>query len=253
MLSYDRYLDAILHSTADLADSAAAADPAGPVPTCPEWSVADLVGHVGRVQRFAATVVERQATEAVPFDAVEDATLPADVAAWGGWLNGGAHRLVTAVREAGPDAPVWAFVGPRTATFWARRMAHETAVHAADARYAAGRNVSMPADLSADGISEGLDLVTLMGGSRPELRGTGETLHFHATDGWLGRDGEWLVRRTPEGVEWEHAHAKADVAVRGNAADLLLLLTRRITPDSPGIQVLGDGALFDHWFAATAF
>jgi uncharacterized protein (TIGR03083 family) len=248
MLTSERYLDSILHTTADLADLVEDTAPDQPVPTCPEWTFADLVAHVGHTHRRVATLVERRAIEPVSADSQGEEGQPSAA-----WLNSGAQRLVTALRSADLDTPVWTFLGERPAAFWARRMAHETSIHDADGRYTAGRSVSMPADLSADGISEGLDLVAFAAQRRPELRGDGETLHFHSADGWLGRDGEWFVRRTPAGIEWEHGHQKGDVAVRGNAADLFLLLTRRITPDSAEIQVLGDRALFDHWYANTAF
>ena len=80
------------------------------------------------------------------------------------------------------------------------------------------------------------------------LRGDGETLHFHATD---VDSGEWLATRTPEGVTWEDGHAKADVAVRGPAADLLLVLNRRWSPAR--VEVLGDAALLDHWIEHSKF
>jgi hypothetical protein len=83
-----------------------------------------------------------------------------------------------------------------------------------------------------------------------DLRGDGQTLHLHATDGGLGADGEWFVRRTPSGVVWEHGHRKADVAVRGPALQLLLVLNRRGTG---GVSVLGDERLFTHWLEHSVF
>ncbi|MEV4257226.1 hypothetical protein AB0J52_29065, partial [Spirillospora sp. NPDC049652] len=41
--------------------------------------------------------------------------------------------------------------------------------------------------------------------------------------------------------------------VRGPAADLFLLLSRRITADDPRVKVVGDRALLDHWTSLTAF
>ena len=49
------------------------------------------------------------------------------------------------------------------------------------------------------------------------------------------------------------ATAKADVAVRGPAASLLLVLTRRLPPSAPGIEVLGEQALLTHWLEHTPF
>jgi hypothetical protein len=86
-----------------------------------------------------------------------------------------------------------------------------------------------------------------------ELGGDGQTLHFHATDPGLSKTGEWLVTRTPSGLTVEPGHVKADVAVRGPAGRLLLLLTRRIPADDPALEVLGEQALLTHWLAHTPF
>ena len=86
-----------------------------------------------------------------------------------------------------------------------------------------------------------------------ELPGDDQSLHFHATDPGLAGTGEWLVTRTPSGVTVQHGHGKADVAVRGPAASLLLVLTRRLPSADPGIEILGDQALFTHWLEHTPF
>ena len=83
------------------------------------------------------------------------------------------------------------------------------------------------------------------------LRGNGQTLHFHATDDALGDAGEWRVTRPAGGVIWQHAHGQSDVAVRGPAADLLLVLNRRWSPTR--LEVLGDAALFEHWLENSKF
>lgn len=76
------------------------------------------------------------------------------------------------------------------------------------------------------------------------MAGDGQTLHFHTTDA----DGEWLARREPDQVVLEHTHAKADVAVRGSAAELLLVISRRRPlAEAPALEVHGDRALFEHW------
>ncbi|MCW2568164.1 MAG: hypothetical protein JWN54_2261 [Mycobacterium sp.] len=253
-LTPDRYYGGIAQATSEFADLIPDTDPARPVPTCPEWTFADLVAHLGRGHRWIAAMVERRTPQQLPVEAVDDRTPPEDPAKQAGWIRDGAMLAVRALQEAGPDAPMWTFTPDRRAGFWLRRLAHETSAHGVDAALTAGKRVSLPADLSADGVSEVLDLLTyLVGSGRGELRGNGESLHFHSTDGWLGRDGEWFVRRTPDGIEWEHGHGKADVAVRGNAADLFLLLSRRAPRDSGAVEVLGERAVLDHWLDNSAF
>ena len=136
--------------------------------------------------------------------------------------------------------------------FWLRRITHDTLVHRLDAELAVGRTVSLAPDLAADGVSDLLDMFSILPRiddfpALAELRGNGQTLHFHATDPGLGVAGEWLAHRTPSGVEWEHRHARGDAALRGRALDLLLVLSRRAPLDSSRVEALGDAQLLAHW------
>jgi uncharacterized protein (TIGR03083 family) len=253
-LTSDRYYGGIAQAASEFADLIAGTDPGRQVPTCPEWTFAELVAHVGRGHRWVAAMVDLGTPQPLPYESVDDATPPDDPAKQAHWLRDGAMLLVGALQKAGPDAAVWTFTPDQRAGFWARRAAHETVAHGVDAALTAGSRVSLPADLSADGVSEGLDLLAFsVAAGHRDLRGNGETLHFHSTDGWLGRDGEWLVRRTPAGIEWEHGHGKADVAVRADAADLFLLLSRRAPRDSGDVEVLGARAVLDDWLDNSAF
>lgn len=239
-----------------------------PVPACPDWTFKQLATHVGRGHRWAAQIVTTRSAEAIPTREVPEGKFPDDPAVQADWVNGGASRVIDAVREAGA-APVWTLGGVRPAAWWARRRAHEVAVHLADALLALGEDVAVgagtsyrSADLAADGVDEWLGLVAAgTGGTADEMRSraaergagqtTGQTLHFHATDDGLDGAGEWLVRRAPSGITVEPGHAKADVAVRGPAATLLLVLLRRLPPEN--VEVLGDRELFAHWLESTRF
>jgi uncharacterized protein (TIGR03083 family) len=246
-LGYDRYYAEIEAQTALIAAALPDVDPAAPVPTCPEWTYEYLIRHVGRAHRWAAVMVERRTAVPVPQKETPDRELPDGPAAQADWLVAGAARLAAAVREAGPDTPVWSWSRHHGAGMWIRRMVHETVVHRADVDLGVGRRYEVDADLAVDGITELLELLPepSLIEYRPvlgELRGDGQTLHFHATD---EPSGEWLVRRTPDGVTFEPGHGRGDVAVRGTARDLLLVLYGRIPPDR--VEVLGDADLFAHW------
>jgi len=156
------------------------------------------------------------------------------------------------VREAGSE-PVWTFSGPQPASFWARRMAHETAVHRADAEIAVGREPEFEPDLAVDAIDEWLGYMSGIGASDSRVAALpdGAVMHVHVTD--EGVDGEWLVRRDGDSVTVEPGHGKGDVAVRGPAGRLLLVLLRRLPPDDPQVEVLGDAALLTGWLAETPF
>lgn len=253
LIDTDRLLAEVSSSTATLADITSGADLTTRVPTCPDWTLRQLITHTGRGQRWAAAIVATRSPEPIPFREVPDGRLPDDPAEHQGWLASGASRLAEAVRSAGPS-PVWTHLGMGPASYWARRMAHETAVHRADGQIAVGERPEIDPVIAADGIDEWLTLLSAGGDSAPDERPAlpdGAVLHFHVTDD--GLDGEWLIRGRPGGITVETGHGKGDAAVRGPASALLLVLLRRLPLDDPAVQVIGNRALLDAWLAATAF
>jgi uncharacterized protein (TIGR03083 family) len=256
-LHHDRYLDAVTTESALFVEALSGADLTLRVPTCPDWTLHELAQHVGQTHRMATGLVTQRAT-APPDSSTPRPTAPEDNDGLCAWLAAGAGELVDSIRVAGPEGPVWTFAGDQNAGFWARRMAHETTVHRADAELALGRTYTLDADLAADAISEWLSSVCSPQALRyrpelTELRGEGQVLHLHATDPGLGEAGEWVVRRTPSGPVWEPGHKKGDVAVRGAVVDLLLVLMRRVRPGDAPITVLGEADLLDHWLERTRF
>jgi uncharacterized protein (TIGR03083 family) len=249
MLTYERLTTAIRDEAGAFVDTVAGVDLAATVPTCPEWTVRELVHHVGRAFYWSAANVTSGADTMVPFDDVTDGVLPADHHA--DWLRSGAERLVTAVTEVGPETSVWSWAQDKRSIFWLRRITHETVVHRADAAAAAGRDFDVPLDVAVDAVTEWLEILTQPAAIMfaPGLGGTGQTLHFHATDVTDG--GEWLIRRTPDGPTLAYEHVKADVAVRAPAGDLLLALTGRKPLDA--VEVIGDTELLAHWREHTKF
>ena len=125
-LGEDRYDAALEAETARFAEAVHDADPARPVPTCPEWTLAQLTGHVGQAQRWVTVVLERRAP--VP-NAQVPVRVPQDPDERSAWLVAGARRLGQAVREVGPQTEVWSWSQDHTAGFWLRRTTHDTLVH----------------------------------------------------------------------------------------------------------------------------
>jgi uncharacterized protein (TIGR03083 family) len=256
-ISADRWYAEIESSTDTLAGLVDGADLTRPVPTCPDWTLRQLATHVGRGHRWAAEIASTRSPKMIPFREVPDGRIPDDPAQHAPWLRAGAARVVKAVQEAGSDR-VWTFNALRPASFWARRMAHETAVHRADAELAGGREAAIAPDLAADGIDEWLGFLSgaLPGAEDPRLAALpeGAVLHVHATgEGLEGDTGEWLVSREGAQVIVRHGHGKGDMALRGPAGRLWLVLVRRLPPDDPEVQVLGNPALLDAWLSATPF
>jgi uncharacterized protein (TIGR03083 family) len=236
------YADAVRAETAALATTAEAAGFAAAVPSCPEWTVSDLLAHIGRVQNWAVSVIERRATEPLRFRDLEKP--PEDDAGRLAYVRAVGPRLADALAAIEPGTPIWTFAtegpGAGTAGFWQRRQAHEVAVHRYDAQLAAGTPEPVDGDRAADGIDE---LLTVMGprAFAGGLEGPPATLHLHCTD----RDGEWLVRFGDGGYEVERAHAKGDVAVRGSASDLFLFAANRRGVDD--LEIFGDDSVLVRW------
>jgi uncharacterized protein (TIGR03083 family) len=232
---------AVLHdeSTALLA-AVRGADPQARVPGCPDWTVADLVWHVGEVHDFWGWIVRERATD--PYRYVEpqrpDGRLPADeaLAALCTFASERAAELHRVLSETEPATAVWSWAPQHDVAWVRRRMAHETAVHRLDAEHAAGRDHRMAPELAADGIDEFLEYFFPL--AAPDAAVLAGSVHLHCTDA----DGEWTVR--PVGANG-HAvardHAKADAALRGEAHDLLMVLWRRSPLDA--VTVFGDADL----------
>src|SRR5260370_5733660 len=216
----DRFIAELRGCPADLA-RIPDGDVERPVPTCPGWTFRQLATHLGRGHRWAAQTVATRAATPIPMREVADGKLPQDPAQHAPWLNAGADRVIEAVTAAGSDL-VWTLAGIGPASFWARRRAHEAAVHLADAQLATGRDVDLAPEVAADGVDEWLARIAAdtggttdpARGPTQDLRGDGQSLHFHATDPGLSGTGEWLVTRTPSGVTVARGHGVADVAGR---------------------------------------
>ena len=234
-MEHSEHIDVIRDESRALVAAAESAGLDARVPSCPDWAVADLLGHLGTVQRWAAGIVESRATEA-RFPA--DVGKPTDPAALPEWVRAGSAHLVDVLTDTPPEADLWTFAGPGVAAFWSRRQAQEVALHRVDADLAGGTPTPLAAALARDGIDEFFDVIAPLR-LRERLVGNGETVHLHCTDG----EGEWLVRLTPDGAEVERAHAKGDVAARGTASDLLLVLRGRRGTDA--VEVFGDAAVLD--------
>lgn len=233
----ERYV-ALVRAEADALLAAANGQLDEDVPTCPGWSVERLVGHVGRVYRWTAGWVTTGGNTDVEKAPAGEAVLD--------WTATGRDQVISSLLEADLSAAVSTWAGEQPAIFWPRRMAVETALHRWDAETAVGKPPeAIAASLAVDGIDETLDVIV------PERRAdniesldlTGSSMHLHATD----TPGEWLVTllAPPRVIEVARIHAKGDVAVRGTASDLLLLLWNRVP--HADLKVFGDSSLLDRW------
>ncbi|MFB7913166.1 maleylpyruvate isomerase family mycothiol-dependent enzyme [Streptomyces sp. NPDC056061] len=254
-LAHDLYCDEIITRTDALRDVLRGADLGATVPTCPDWTLRDLAGHVGGAHRWVGEIVRTRAAEAVrPEDVPHVRPGGDDPAVLDAWLAEGAAGTVEALRAAGEDLKVWSWAWEHSTGFWARRMAHETIVHQADAALTVRAGYEVAPELAADTIDEWLEIVSFVQAAGNEkaarLTGPGRSIHLHATD---APDAEWLIELGEDGFAWRRAHGKASVALRGPLTDLMLVFNRRLPADSDRVEVLGDAELLDFWLEHTTF
>lgn len=240
-----------------LAEAARAAGFGAPVPACPGWRVRDLLKHIGYVHRWAAMYVaegrrtwaDRFSEEDILRQQLPDESLLA-------WFREGHTRLVGTLREADPGLACWSFLdAPSPLAFWARRQAHETAIHRVDAQQAAagasaaalqGRSSARPdpgeapafgPGFAADGVDELLMGFLAREARRGSWSGPDGSLAFHADDGDSGR-AHWRLECRDGKLAVARDDGPADVEVTAPAGEVYLLLWNRRPAD--GLACAGD-------------
>ena len=232
-----------------LLDAARASGLDACVPTCPGWRVRDLLAHVHYVHRWATAYVAGALTEMVPEPDETEllAGAPPDHALLAS-VEEGHLALVRALAGAPADVRCWTFLpAPSPLAMWARRQAHETAIHRVDAELAAGRSpAAFDPGFAADGVDE--LLFGFLGRAQPpaeeeeeEEEGVLGTIGLEASD----RPERWNLRLMTDRVETTHAITGCELQVRATAADIYLLLWNRPPLSEPDITGAVD--LLDAW------
>jgi uncharacterized protein (TIGR03083 family) len=240
------HIDALRDQGHKLADAAGRAGLDAAVSPCPPWRVKDLLRHTGYIHRWAA----RHVTECP--DTVLNGP-PEDEILRGGapdpdllaWFRAGHAALVETLSTADPGLRCATFMdAPSPLAFWARRQAHETAIHRADADHACGALPAYPAQFAADGIDE-----LIMGfGQRRKYRPSAEHV------------GSMQVRTTDTGDAWhvgvedgriqarmQTAEDPAECVVSGPASGLYLFLWNRSDAALADVTISGDPGFLNSW------
>ena len=220
------------------------------VPTCPEWTLVDLVHHLveGR-HRWAATVA------AGPADAPAVVSAPATPREREGvpaWFAASVRELADALRAAGPDRGCWTWwdtsQSPRTSGAVARHQLQQLAVHTYDAQVAAGAPQPLPREVALDGVDEFLTTCCATTAPWPHKPAV---VDYHAAEGrawrvWLSADGA-RTARLPHDAAAGKGRETADVTAWGTAHELVLFFYGRIPTES--LRSEGDRGIFDQLFA----
>lgn len=210
------------------------------VPSCPDWDVAELVAHQGRVYGWVTGIVKAggERPDGRGPEAPEDRSERLD------WFRSQHAGMLDELRSRDPSDPAWTFNpdGPHEVGWWVRRQALESAVHRFDAQLATGTTTPVDPQLALEGVEEYLTLFVPMVLSGRPVDGLGGTFHVHATDA----DGEWYLDLDSKEPA-KHEHAKADTAVRGPISGLYLWLWNRQTPEEAGLEIFGNRSVVEAW------
>ena len=210
------------------------------VPSCPGWTMSDLVWHLGEVEAFWAEIVSRGLTD------WRDVVEPPRVAdsALIDWFRATGTALADLLEQADPRVGVWSSSPQTDVAFVQRRMAHEAALHTWDAVAAAGPTEPLDADLAVDGIGEFVDL-HMPAGVRDTADAGPFSVALRATD----RPARWWLEVRGGDLSTSRSELVADAVVSATASDLLLVLWRRIAATE--VSVEGEPTALDRLVART--
>jgi uncharacterized protein (TIGR03083 family) len=238
------YLRHIRDESARFGEVLRAVDPAARVPSCPDWSAADLLWHLTKVQQFWATIV-RDRLDAPPADEPERPVGHAELLAA---FDAAGAALVGALADTGDDVAVWTWSDDRTAGFVRRRQAHEALIHRLDAELAADAVTDFDPELAADGVDEALR-VMFSGPSWGTFRADGPTGRLEVAGGhgaWTFRTGTFTGTAPESGTTYTDEPAvemlgddvAATFTISGSARDLDAFLWNR--PTVSELQIDGE-------------
>lgn len=248
-MDVETHIEAIHREGQQLAAAASRAEMDAPIPWCPGWDTRALLRHLSEIHLWAASHVARRAVrEGVSELADLEAAWP-DLANF--WPDDEAlidyylatnANLVTELESAPSDLAMWTFLpAPTPRQMWARRQAHETAIHRFDAESATMSVSGFDPAFASDGIDEILTAMAPRNDGLPlESR---VTMAIRPTD----VPERWRVALGPEGIETVRADGPGDLVLTGLASDIYLAVWNR--GDDTAIGLTGDHSVLDTWRA----
>lgn len=201
----------------------------------------DLLQHMGDVHRWAAAHITQRRALGIRDVAGVAGPLPDDLGLLD-WYREGHAALVRTLESAAPDLACWTFLpAPSPLAFWARRQAHETAIHRADAESPSGRFTPFEPEFAVDGVDE-LVRGFLVRADGDPLGEPTWMLRVRATD--TGH--EWLARVGDQALDVLADEGEpAECTIAAKASDLHLFLWNRLPAERMNVE--GDASLLDRW------
>jgi uncharacterized protein (TIGR03083 family) len=249
----DSYIACIKGDTAAMITAVGIAGLEASVPTCPGWTVLDLVTHTGVVHRHKTETVRGGYLDQPP---PQPGGPDRDVLRW---FCDGVEEMLVVFAEADLSAPTWTWCAhEHNADWWVRRMAHETAIHAADAVITSKGIPVVGTALAIDGVDEILDEMMVDGPSWGTVTPTDRVVALESADRrWVLRTAKFGGTSPVTGTAYEGLDtfvydrtgaAEATVRADPETLDLWLWGRRKL----PVGAVRGDPSLVDHVRAVAA-
>jgi uncharacterized protein (TIGR03083 family) len=211
------------------------------VPSCPQWTLFDLVRHLGEGRRKWAAIVAAGAADGPPPKSVWESAVPREREALLAWSAESTRLMLDAMRAAGPGQVCWTWwegsASPSTVRAAARHQVQEVAVHTWDAQLVNGDPRHLPDEIALDGVDEFLS--TSCAGPYPWPHQPA-TVVYHATE---GRSWQLTLAKDGVTVQAKDNTTTADAEIWGTASELVLVLFGRIPVDE--LKVAGDRRIFD--------
>jgi uncharacterized protein (TIGR03083 family) len=187
------------------------------VPSCPEWTLLDLVTHIGEVQNFWSHSI-REANTYEPWHG--EGSKPVSVQEAAKWLRVQTKSLIDAIESTADTSPCWTWwKDPQTARAVTRHQVQEAEIHRWDAELTVTTPSPIPLEIATDGIPEFLHAhrFAVQKLELPHIR----LVASDANDSWH-----------------LHESAAGTVDITGTASDLVLFLTGRYPIEK--LAVVGD-------------
>lgn len=257
-MDYIRHFHREVQAFEKVSRRAAAEDTAPMIPSCPEWTMSDIIVHLGWVHRFVALILRDHIQEPPQITDTGFLGLPPEAEHWPrpenapgtgpipagliDWFSEGAATLESLFADRDPGERVWTWSAEQSVGFWLRMQTIEAAIHRWDAENALGPPEPVDAELAVDAIDQNFAvMVPRRRAQEHTAKGAGERYRFRQSDGPRA----WTVGF--EGGTVQLGGDSFDVELIGTASDLMLFLWQRLPADR--LTVNGDRDVLDRYFA----